>query len=916
MPKFEVSENLEVLHFFCHYNDRGRAKKCGGKWNSTLKSWDFIFNKGTVNKLVKEFINVDLPSNYDDLIKEKEDRIDFCEKIKIEAKKNVPIVYKAAGITKSLYSFQKHGVRFGVAAEEGVLIADEMGLGKAQDLTALVLCEYGWKQMKDIVVGDKAYGVDGELYDITGVYDQGLKDMYLVTFSDGTKTTSVESHLWSVQTTNDRFKKGYDFYGRVLELKDFKNDLYKSNGDYKYYNPINKSMKFRSYDLPLNPYLLGVLIGDGSITHKVKITTTDKEILKKVKDIVEQYGCTINNESKNSIDYIIGGTKGPKGYNYVRDCLEKLCLFHHRSEEKFIPKMYKFACEEDRIELLKGLLDTDGTVSKDGWHVSYNTSSYRLSEDVAELVRSLGGVAKIKDKKVNSVIGNYNIHIFMPQNVELFNLIRKKKLVKKKKKQVPHKSFKSVEYIGKRQARCISIDSKDQLYITDGYNVTHNTVQSIGIAMHHKIRRGAQKCLIVCPASLKYNWLNEINKFTNEPALVIEGDVSERELLWFDEAVFFKIVNYEIFARDLFYSKKVVDMVDGKEIYNEDKRIPRANILLDNWFDICLVDEIHYVKSHRALRTRALKKLKVEVKIGMTGTPLDGRLEELHSIYEFLKPGLFLSKTNFLKRHAKKNYFGAIEKYVKVDEVKEKISPYMIRRLKKQVCEDLPDKIFQDIYVEFPAATKDVYDDLVAGALEITEETEKIVKVIRARQFCDFPDIINLKVKSAKFEKLKELLEEIVSNENKVIIFSQYEQATRRIVEKVSKIYNVLYLHGGIDARERVNMCKQFNEDDSINAIIMTDAGSVGLNLQSASYVIHFDDNYSPSIMEQRTDRAHRIGQKNVVNVIRFICKDTIEERVRKILKDKDSVTKEVLDDDCAEMSLGRLSIKDLLELL
>lgn len=431
------------------------------------------------------------------------------------------------------------------------------------------------------------------------------------------------------------------------------------------------------------------------------------------------------------------------------------------------------------------------------------------------------------------------------------------------------------------------------------------TLQALGISLLKK-KNGAKQCLIICPASVKYNWLNEVYKFTNEKAIVIDGGVVDRIEKWFDTSTYYKIVNYEIFTRDLYCGGST------------DNRIPDCDIILNSQFDVCIVDEIHYIKTHKSQRTKALKKFKCETKIGLTGTPIDGKLEELHSIFDFLKPGLFTSKTRFMKRHAIYNYFGAVEGYKHVEEVKEKITPYYIRRLKKNVLTDLPDKIFQDIYVEFDNKAMKEYRKLASRKHEITEEKEAIVALIRCRQYCNFPATIGIDKPSAKFNKLVETLDTVVKeNKHKAIIFSQYKETTDLLVSELESKYNLLYLHGGIGALKRVDMCKDFNDETKgYEIIIMTDAGSTGINLQSASYVIMYDDNYSPAIMQQRWDRAHRIGQKNTVNVIRFICKDTIEERVRSVLDKKLEVNSQVLDEDYSEFSVGSFSNKELLKLL
>lgn len=487
----------------------------------------------------------------------------------------------------------------------------------------------------------------------------------------------------------------------------------------------------------------------------------------------------------------------------------------------------------------------------------------------------------------------------------------------------------------KHGIRCGTVASGGML-IADEMGLGKSS-QALFIALNRK-REGANSCLIVCPSSVKYNWLNEVSKFTHEKALVIDGNQGDRIYKWFVDGYFYKIVNYDILVRDLFYDKKVIATYKtqeeipvkykgekyiitkdpfGFEIKYAETRIPNYDKILNNGFDFIIVDEIHYIKTHSAFRTRVLKEFKVKYKAGLTGTPLDGKLEELHSIFEFLRPHLFPSKQVFLDKHAVYDYFGAIKGYVKIDEVREKINPYYIRRLKADVLKDLPDKIYKDIYVEFPSAVLEEYNELADRKHEVTLETEAVVAVIRCRQFCDFPNIIDISKPSAKFNALLELLEEVVDeNKQKVIIFSQYKEVTDLLCKKLNRKYNIISLDGDTPNTKRFEVCEKFNNDTQLNLIIMTDAGSVGINLTAATYVVHYDDNYSPSVMLQRADRAHRIGQKNVVTVVRFICRDTVEERVREIIDGKLLINAKVLDDNKTEMAIDSLTPKEILKLL
>ena len=951
MSVLNVDVEKDIVHFSCFPSDKDKANKIGGVWNQSSKTWDFPFDLNSIEKILQEFPQVLLPNNFNDMLEQKKKLLEEINIIKDEAKADKEVTYKVSGVKMALYNYQKHGVRLGSIVPNGFLIADEMGLGKMESVDNKLFTPYGRKRIGDIKVGDYVIGSNGKKTKVIGVFPHGLRDLYRITFNDGYSVLTGLKHLWSVASTNNgKNTNGRKTYYEVLSVgqmldkslylekkgighnlnKKYKFRTYykKPNGDNRWQIPVVEPIEFENnHDLKIEPYLLGVILGDGHILAKTAIITTHKD------DFDEMYRNYKNNRGFNFSEGK-GNVRRPNiriaNFKFNNEFAD-LCLKRKRAWNKFIPDVYKYSTISNRLAILQGLMDTDGhcIISKnnaDFVGTEYCSVSEKLVDDVAEIVHSLGGIARkhskigsYKDKNGNKKICRkaFRLNIKMPEGFNPFRLKRKREEYHIPLKYSVTRYISDIRFEKQGEAVCIAVDAPDNLYITEHAIVTHNTVQAIGIAMIMKKRKNIKNCLIICPASVKHNWMNEIKKFTDEKCLVIEGDITERFEKWFSQDVFFKIVNYEIFTRDLvFFDKKTLDE-NGKEISKKDVRIPDADKILNGFFDVNILDEIHYMKTHRSLRTRAIKKMKCEKRIGLTGTPLDGRLEELHSIFGFLVPGLFPNKQKFLEKHAKYNYFGGVEGYVKIDEVREKIEPYYLRRLKKDVLKDLPPKIFKDVYVTLSKKAQGIYDDIASRKSEITLEKEAIVAVVRCRQFCDMPEILDLDMESDKLKKLKELLFEIIDeNKQKVIIFSQYERATRILFRELSKIYKVVYFYGGTPPKERIDICNDFNADQSKQIIIMTDAGSVGINLQSATYVIHYDTNYSPAVMAQRSDRAHRIGQKGTVTVIRLICEDTVEQRVLEIIDGKLKINDSVLDENMLEMSLGKLSTRDLLSCL
>jgi len=339
-----------------------------------------------------------------------------------------------------------------------------------------------------------------------------------------------------------------------------------------------------------------------------------------------------------------------------------------------------------------------------------------------------------------------------------------------------------------------------------------------------------------------------------------------------------------------------------------------------NYFaDGVLVSNCHAIKNHGSRRTKNIKALRAGFRMALTGTPLDGKLEELHSIMGFVAPGLLGSRTRFFQRHIETDWWGKVTGYKRMSEVSARIAPFFIRRLKRDVLKDLPDKIYENIPILMSPAERKIYKALAERGHEVTEDAEAMVTIIRCKQFCNYPPMVDDGcAKTSKIDVLREVLDEVVAqNGNKAIMFSQYKKMLDILVPVLEDMgLSYLRIDGDTPKRDRAAMQKTFADDRSIDMMIGTDAMSTGLNLQAANYVINYDDRWSPSVMAQREDRTHRIGQKLVVTVINFICMDTIEERIRTALSDKNRVSSEVLGDDTDEMVLQRLGPKDMARLL
>jgi replicative DNA helicase len=393
-----------------------------------------------------------------------------------------PIPIGIPGIDKLL----KGGLAKG---EIGVILAPT-GVGKEHPISEPLLTPNGWTIIGEINVGDRVIGSDGNEQYVLGKYPQGVKPIYKIEFTDGTFVNCGLEHLWSVNTLNMRtgktrvkgkgvYRPNYGY--KVVKTSDMMNDI-KKRGRYNYRLPIVAPVEFDSREVSIDPYLLGLLLGDGSVCDSgVNISTKDEELFENIKYLNEHVSYT---EYDNGIT-TNGGIKTCNRINFKTKIKERLKfyeLINKKSNNKFIPKEYLFNSLKNRIALLQGLMDTDGYIDKKGT-VIYTTVSEQLCNDIRELVLSLGGTVRINtklptyeylgEKKIGQLA--YNITMSFANNIVPFRLLRKIDRYYKRTKYVEQKYVKSIIYSHDEDAVCIKVSNPDELYVTRDYVLTHNT---------------------------------------------------------------------------------------------------------------------------------------------------------------------------------------------------------------------------------------------------------------------------------------------------------------------------------------------------------------------------------------------------------------------------------------------------------
>lgn len=407
------------------------------------------------------------------------------------------------------------------------------------------------------------------------------------------------------------------------------------------------------------------------------------------------------------------------------------------------------------------------------------------------------------------------------------------------------------------------------------------TLQAISFILSKK----GSKTLIIAPTSLIYNWIGEFEKFA--PSLSVAaayGPWGERdELIKNIKKYDVVITTYNLLKRDL-------------ECYRELE------------FDYCILDEAQNIKNPASQNAISVKEIKARTRFALTGTPIENSLMELWSIFDFVMPGYLFDEKRFSVRYHKRLNEGPEV----LEELNKLIKPFILRRRKRDVIKELPDKIEKNITVALDDEQKKVYAAYNNHILEVIENKVKydefkkckieiLSYITKLRQLCLDPSVVMDEYRggSGKIEALVELLHKSIEEGHRVLVFSQFTSVLKNIGKRISKEgISYSYLDGSISSEKRMGLVKAFNEGENNVFLISLKAGGTGLNLTSADIVIHFDPWWNPAVEEQATDRAHRIGQRNVVEVIRIIAKGTIEERVLSLQEEKRKLINELMSDE------------------
>lgn len=462
------------------------------------------------------------------------------------------------------------------------------------------------------------------------------------------------------------------------------------------------------------------------------------------------------------------------------------------------------------------------------------------------------------------------------------------------------------------------------------------TPTAIG-AIHRLFKEGiVQKTLVICPASLKYQWRNEIEKFTDHRGIVIDGTTKQKKeqiRQFLEEDYLFAIVNYEL-------------------VRTMEAQISALPI------QAVIADEAHRIKSRTSKTYKAMMKIQPEYRFALTGTPMQNRLEELHTLMSWVDKKVLPNITAFRKRHVVYGEkFG--RRFIPLGnkrqyEVRKLISPSMLRRMKSEVAPELPEMTFHRYDIPMSDEQAKLYNQIKEDFTGFLDEIGEFAKTAKGEEkegewvqekhpkedmllgymnlmlaVADDPYLLRMSeggmakqylrlvspdIKSPKTEELYTICSELVEAETKkIVIFTQFTRMQKRVIQRLTKLGQCEMINGSMKPFQRQQAVDNFRWNPDVLFLVCTDAANFGLNLQFANTLIHVDSPYNPAIFDQRNGRVHRIGgEHDVVNIVYLVTIGTIDERIQKILETKRKLGEQVVERNDNERALMNDLMKEL----
>lgn len=598
---------------------------------------------------------------------------------------------------------------------------------------------------------------------------------------------------------------------------------------------------------------------------------------------------------------VVPAPKVTVGVSLSGDLLELTLSVGEMPLEQLIGILSKYDKRKKFYRLKNGdfmNVDEDGIAILSELKSGLNLSDSQLRKGVVEIpkYRALYLDAQLKDKQALPVL----------KNKDFKSLVRNMKTIEDNDFEIPASLEPILREYQKRGYMWIkTLHSNGFCGILADDMGLGKTIQVICFLLSEYLEgkpEDNRSCLIVCPASLVYNWKIEIERFAKKlPVKMVVGSAEERK----------RIVE-ELSARDILITS--YDLLK-RDIENYEKVK----------FHCEIIDEAQFIKNHTTQVSKSVKRIQASFKLALTGTPVENRLSELWSIFDYLMPGFLYGYQRF--REELEIPIAQNQHEEALNHLQKMIRPFILRRLKKDVLTDLPDKLEENMYIRLEGEQLKLYDAHVQRIqMMLNKQSEEefsgsrfqvLAELTKLRQLCCDPSLLfeNYKENSAKSDMCMDLIQNAISGGHKVLLFSQFTTMLEHLQERMQKENIPFYsLTGATSKEKRARLVEEFNQNEIPVFCISLKAGGTGLNLTSADIVVHYDPWWNAAVQNQATDRAHRIGQTNVVTVYKLIAKGTIEENIVKLQDLKKELAEQVLGG--GTLNMPGFTKEDLLALL
>ena len=794
------------------------------------------------------------------------------------------------------------------------------GAGKAEPVSEPVLTPSGWRTMGDLRVGDEVIGSDGKPTRILAVHPQGVRPVWRVEFNDGTSVRCNASHLWTVTKGNDRYRgptasepwrkpRLEPARWQVLSTRELARRISEDRpGAHRWKIPYLSEVQFvDAPPLPMDPYTLGVLLGDGSLNSRS--VCTDKEI-------VSELGWRVWPSAGNR-----GGAVTAPIPRDIMKVLKSLGLLSTLSQTKFIPEQFKRSSVQDRWELLRGLLDTDGSPEQGKHGVEFTTTSERLRDDVADLARSLGVRVTVSAARTTSYTGtdgtpikgrpSWRLRMAFHESARPFRLTRKAdRYVPPTQRTTPHKLIKNIVEEGRSEEQvCITVAADDSLYVTSGYALTHNSYIS-GAGARALVDSGDVDLVIACTLSkLKENLRRTYVNHAGLRAVINDHPEPEtRRKRYTDPDVDVFVMNYEKLRVDL---GAISELTAGRRV-------------------LFILDEAHKLitDSTKSKTRKAFDKIVAGCEAivwPMSATVVGGNPLRFRDVFALDggKDNPLGTRTDFVARYAdsvrdipirarngRRFTFTTYDwSLTRLQDVRHRTSDrtMAVRKTDPGVRDQFQGMDCLPEFVQATDAAQELFSIIQGRAAEAKDRGESLAPyylLLRiaainpaalrhsespeaAAIVAEHPTLIDAE-HSAKIVVINDMLESIRESRDKAVLFCHWTNLGLLPLADHLKVPHVLHYGTGQSARESQAAQDKFISDPDITCFASSDAGTHGLNLQCARYVINADPTYSYDDLAQRNARIDR-ADSHLTGLTAYvlITEGSVEERVWSVCNER-----------------------------